>query len=180
MNNADPNSVAPKRVFLSSPHLSGLEEAYVADAFATNWVTPLGPHVDAFETEFAATVGAPYAAAVSSGTAALHLALLLAGVGTGDEVLVSTLTFVASVNQVVYVGATPAFIDSERTSWNMDPALLEEALDTRARAGRLPRAVVLVHLYGQSADLDSITAICARYGVPLVEDAAEALGATYK
>ena len=180
MNNADPNSVAPKRVFLSSPHLSGLEEAYVADAFATNWVTPLGPHVDAFETEFAATVGAPYAAAVSSGTAALHLALLLAGVGPGDEVLVSTLTFVASVNPVVYVGATPAFIDSERTSWNMDPALLEEALDTRARAGRLPRAVVLVHLYGQSADLDSITAICARYGVPLVEDAAEALGATYK
>ena len=180
MNNADPNSVAPKRVFLSSPHLSGLEEAYVADAFATNWVTPLGPHVDAFETEFAATVGAPYAAAVSSGTAALHLALLLAGVGPGDEVLVSTLTFVASVNPVVYVGATPAFIDSERTSWNMDPALLEEALDTRARAGRLPRAVVLVHLYGQSADLDSITAICARYGVPLVEDAAEALGATYR
>ena len=180
MNNADPTSVAPKRVFLSSPHLSGLEEAYVADAFATNWVTPLGPHVDAFETEFAAAVGAPYAAAVSSGTAALHLALLLAGVGPGDEVLVSTLTFVASVNPVVYVGATPAFIDSERTSWNMDPALLEEALDTRARAGRLPKAVVLVHLYGQSADLDRITAICARHGVPLIEDAAEALGATYR
>src|SRR5262245_1069135 len=179
MNNVDPNST-PKRVFLSSPHLSGLEEAYVADAFATNWVTPLGPHVDAFETEFAATVGAPYATAVSSGTAALHLALLLAGVGPGDEVLVSTLTFVASVNPVVYLGATPAFIDSERTSWNMDPALLEEALDTRARAGRLPRAVVLVHLYGQSADLDRITAICARHGVPLIEDAAESLGATYK
>jgi dTDP-4-amino-4,6-dideoxygalactose transaminase len=169
-----------KRVFLSSPHLSGLEEQFVADAFATNWVTPLGPHVDAFEVEFAAAVGARYAVALSSGTAALHLGLLLAGVGPGDEVLVSTLTFVASVNPIVYLGATPVFIDSERSSWNMDPALLEEALDARARRGRLPKAVVLVHLYGQSADLDAISAACARHGVPLIEDAAEALGASYK
>jgi dTDP-4-amino-4,6-dideoxygalactose transaminase len=170
----------PNRIVLSSPHLSGLEEHYVADAFATNWVTPLGPHVDAFEREFAAAVGAPHAVALSSGTAALHLALSLAGVGPGDEVLVSTLTFVASVNPIVYLGATPVFIDSERSSWNMDPALLEGALESRARAGRLPKAVVLVHLYGQSADLDPITAVCAHHGVPLVEDAAEALGATYR
>ena len=169
-----------KRVFLSSPHLSGLEERFVADAFASNWVTPLGPQVDAFEAEFAAAVGAQHAVALSSGTAALHLALLLAGVGPGDEVLVSTLTFVASVNPIVYLGATPAFIDSDRVSWNMDPALLEDALETRARRGRLPKAVVVVHLYGQSADLDAIATACARYDVPLVEDAAEALGGSYK
>jgi len=170
----------PNRVFLSPPHLSGLEEQYVANAFATNWITPLGPHVDEFEKEFAAAVGAEHAVALSSGTAAIHLALLLAGVGPGDEVLVSTLTFVASVNPIVYLGATPVFIDSDRASWNMDPALLEEALDVRARRGRLPRAVVVVHLYGQSADLDAIAAVCARYGVALIEDAAEALGATYR
>jgi len=171
---------AMKRVFLSSPHLAGTEEQYVADAFASNWVTPLGPHVDAFEAEFAAAVNAPYAVALSSGTAALHLALLLAGVGPGDEVLVSTLTFVASVNPIVYLGATPAFVDSERSSWNMDPALLEEALENRARRGQLPKAVVVVHLYGQCADLDPIAAACARHGVTLIEDAAEALGASYK
>lgn len=168
------------RVFLSSPHLSGTEAQYVADAFASNWVTPLGPHVDAFETEFAAAVGAPHALALSSGTAALHLALLLADVGPGDEVLVSTLTFVASVNPIVYLGATPVFIDSERSSWNMDPALLQEALADRACRGRLPKAVVVVHLYGQSADLDAIAGACSRYGVTMIEDAAEALGASYK
>jgi len=170
----------PNRVFLSPPHLSGLEEQYVANAFATNWITPLGPHVDEFEKEFAAAIGAEHAVALSSGTAAVHLALLLAGVGPGDEVLVSTLTFVASVNPILYLGATPVFIDSDRASWNMDPALLEEALDVRARRGRLPRAVVVVHLYGQSADLDAIAAVCARYGVALIEDVAEALGATYR
>src|SRR4029453_8390241 len=128
------------RIFLSPPHMTGQERAYVEEAFATNWIAPVGPHIEAFEREFCERTGAPHAVAVSSGTAALHLALLLAGVGPGDEVMVSTLTFVASVNPVVYVGATPAFIDSERTSWNMDPALLEEALETRARAGRLPGA----------------------------------------
>jgi dTDP-4-amino-4,6-dideoxygalactose transaminase len=172
--------MSPKRMFLSAPHLSGLEQEYVADAFASNWVTPLGPHVDAFEAEFAAAVRAQHAVALSSGTAALHLALLLAGVGPGDEVLVSTLTFVASVNPIVYLGATPAFIDSERTSWNMDPVLLEEALEARARRGRLPKAVVVVHLYGQSADLDAVVRACTRYGVVLIEDAAEALGALYQ
>jgi pyridoxal phosphate-dependent aminotransferase EpsN len=159
--------------------MSGLEEELVADAFASNWIAPLGPHVDAFEQEFCRAVGASHAAALSSGTAALHLALKLVGVGEGDEVLVSTLTFSASVNPILYLGATPVFIDSERDSWNMDPALLEEALKERVRAGRLPRAVLVVHLYGQSADLDVIAELCSRYSVPLVEDAAEALGATY-
>jgi pyridoxal phosphate-dependent aminotransferase EpsN len=167
-------------MFLSPPHLSGLEQQYVADAFATNWITPLGPHVDAFEREFAEVVGADHAVALSSGTAALHLALQLAGVGPGDEVLASTLTFVASVNPIVYLGARPVFIDSEASSWNMDPVLLEETLEQKARAGRLPKAVVVVHLYGQSADLDPIVAACARHEVPLIEDAAEALGTTYK
>jgi pyridoxal phosphate-dependent aminotransferase EpsN len=168
------------RIWLSSPHMSGLEEEYVADAFATNWVAPLGPHVDAFEREFAEAVGARHAAALSSGTAAIHLALILAGVGPGDEVLVSTLTFSASVNPILYQGARPVFIDAERRSWNLDPELLAEELRRRARAGRLPRAVVAVHLYGQSADLDPILAACREHGVPLIEDAAEALGATYR
>ncbi|HEX3703954.1 MAG TPA: aminotransferase class I/II-fold pyridoxal phosphate-dependent enzyme [Vicinamibacterales bacterium] len=168
------------RIHLSSPHLSGLEQSFVADAFATNWIAPLGPHVDEFEREFAAMAGARHAVALSSGTAALHLALQLAGVGRHDEVMVSTFTFAASVNPVVYLGATPVLIDSERTSWNMDPELLAAALSDRARRGSLPKAVVVVHIYGQSADLDPIQAVCQSYGVPLVEDAAEALGATYR
>ncbi|GMT98590.1 aminotransferase class I/II-fold pyridoxal phosphate-dependent enzyme [Corallococcus caeni] len=170
----------PSRIYLSSPHMGTLERGYVDDAFASNWIAPLGPHVDAFQEEFARCVGTPHALALSSGTAALHLALQLVGVGPGDDVLVSTLTFSASVNPIRYLGASPVFIDSERTSWNMDPALLEEELSMRARVGRLPRAVVVVHLYGQSADLDPIMAACDRYGVPVVEDAAEALGSTYK
>jgi len=168
------------RIYLSSPHMGGDEERFVADAFATNWVAPLGPHVDAFEREFAEAVGSAHAAALSSGTAALHLALILAGVGPGDEVLVSTLTFSASVNPILYLGATPVFVDSERGSWNMDPALLADELEARARSGRLPKAVVVVHLYGQSADLDPIVDACDRHGVTLLEDAAEALGATYR
>lgn len=168
------------RIYLSAPHLSGLEQAYVQDAFATNWIAPLGPHVDAFEEEFASLVGTKYAAALSSGTAALHLALILAGVGPGDEVLVSTLTFSASVNPIVYQGARPVFIDSEAVSWNMDPDLLAETIVRKARQGKLPKAVIPVHLYGQSADLDPILAICAAHGIPVIEDAAEALGSSYK
>lgn len=168
-----------KRMYLSSPHMGDHEAAYVAEAFATNWVAPLGPHVDAFEREFCQLVGSPHAAAVSSGTAALHLALQLVGVGAGDDVLVSTFTFSASVNPIRYLDANPVFLDSERRSWNMDPALLEQALAARARANRLPKAVVVVHLYGQSADLDPIVAACQRYGVALIEDAAEAVGTTY-
>lgn len=169
-----------ERIYLSPPHMGEREERFVAEAFATNWIAPLGPHVDAFEREFCDAVGARHAAALTSGTAALHLALQLVGVGRGDEVLVSTLTFSASVNPIRYLGATPVFIDSERASWNMDPGLLAEALRERARSGKLPKAVVVVHLYGQSADMDPILDACSQYDVPVVEDAAEALGATYK
>lgn len=168
------------RVYLSSPHMSGLEQQYIQEAFDTNWVAPLGPNVDAFEREFADLVGVKHAAALSSGTAALHLALILAGVGPGDEVLVSTLTFSASVNPIIYQGGRPTFIDSERESWNMDPDLLAETLHARAKAGKLPKAVIIVHLYGQSANLDPILDVCQEYAVALIEDAAEALGATYK
>ncbi len=157
-----------------------MEQDLIAEVFASNWIAPLGPHVDAFQNEFARTVGASQAVALSSGTAALHLAVQLAGVGPGDDVLVSTLTFAASVNPIRYVGATPVFIDSERESWNMDPELLESELARRARSGRLPRAVVLVHLYGQCADIAPIMAICRRYEIPVIEDAAEALGASYE
>jgi dTDP-4-amino-4,6-dideoxygalactose transaminase len=168
------------RIYLSPPHMSGQEEQFVREAFASNWIAPVGPQVDAFEAEFAAVVGAPHAVALVSGTAGLHLGLLVAGVSTGDEVLVSTLTFAASANPVVYVGARPTFIDSERQSWNMDPGLLCDTLAARARSGRLPKAVVLVHLYGQSADIRPIQDACHHYGVTLIEDAAEALGASYQ
>ncbi len=168
------------RIYLSPPHMSGLELQFVHEAFESGWVAPLGPQVDAFEQEFAAKVGARYALALSSGTAALHLALAHLGVGPGDEVVVSTLTFAASANPVVYQGARPVFVDSERTSWNMDPNLLEDLLKRRAQRGKLPKAVIVVHLYGQAANLEAILEICDRYGVPLIEDAAEALGATYK
>jgi sugar O-acyltransferase (sialic acid O-acetyltransferase NeuD family) len=171
---------AGSRIYLSPPHLGDEEWELVREAFASNWIAPLGPHVDAFEAEFARAVGSPHAAALSSGTAALHLALRRLGVRMGDTVFCSTLTFVASANPIVYQGATPVFIDSDETSWNMDPGLLAEELDRAARNGRLPRAVVVVHLYGQSADLDPIVAACERYGVPLVEDAAESLGARYR
>lgn len=168
------------RIYLSPPHLSGQEQKFVDDAFATNWIAPLGPHVDAFESEFCAATGASHALATSSGTAALHLALILAGVSTGDEVLVSTLTFIASANPVIYVGGRPTFIDSERVSWNMDPDLLEDTLVKRARRKQLPKAIILVHIFGQSADIDPIRAMCQYHGVTLIEDAAEALGADYK
>ena len=168
-----------QRIYLSAPHVGWRERENVQDAFDSNWIAPLGPHVDAFEREFAAAVGSAHAVALSSGTAALHLGLILAGVQPEDEVIVSTLTFSASVNPIRYLGARPVFLDSETSSWNMDPALLETLLDERAAAGRVPRAIVVVHLYGQTADLDPILAVCARHGVRVIEDAAEALGATY-
>ena len=170
----------PKRIFLSPPHMSGMEQQFVQEAFASNYVAPLGPQVDAFEQEFAQKVGSKYALALSSGTAAIHLALIHLGVGLGDEVLVSSFTFAASANPVVYQRARPIFIDSEFQSWNMDPNLLEETLRKKATTGKLPKAVIVVHLYGQCADMDSIMNICTRYEVPVIEDAAEALGANYK
>jgi dTDP-4-amino-4,6-dideoxygalactose transaminase len=160
--------------------MGDLELAYVTEAFATNWIAPLGPHVDAFESEVAAFVGVKHAAALSSGTAALHLALRALGLRYGDEVLCSTLTFSASANPIAYEGAKPVFIDSDRTTWNMDPELLRAELDDCAARGRLPRAVIAVDLYGQCADYDSIQKHCARYEVPLIQDCAEALGATYR
>jgi dTDP-4-amino-4,6-dideoxygalactose transaminase len=167
------------RIYLSSPHMGPDELGLVQEAFATNWIAPLGPHVDAFERELAARVGASHAAALSSGTAALHLAMRWLGVGRGDEVICSSLTFSATVNPVLYEGGTPVFVDSDAATWNMDPARLGEALEAGARRGKKPKAVVLVHLYGQSADLDPIVELCLQHDVPLIEDAAEALGATY-
>lgn len=169
-----------KPILLSTPHIGSQELAFVKQAFDTNWIAPVGPHVDAFEQEFCQITGAGYAAAVSSGTAALHLALQLVGVGSGDEVFCSTLTFAATANPIIYLGAKPVFIDSDRISWNMNPELLQEALQKRAYFGKLPKAVILVHLYGQSADIEPILQVCDQYNIPLIEDAAEALGATYK
>ncbi|MDM9385222.1 DegT/DnrJ/EryC1/StrS family aminotransferase [Chlorogloeopsis sp. ULAP01] len=169
-----------KTILLSTPHIGDRELEFVKEAFDTNWIAPVGPHIDAFEKEFCQVTGAGYAAALASGTAALHLALQLVGVERGDEVFCSTLTFAASANPIVYLGAKPVFIDSDRTSWNMNPNLLCEALQKRARIGKLPKAVVVVHLYGQSADIDPILNACNQYNIPLIEDAAEALGATYK
>lgn len=168
-----------ERIYLSPPHLGEREEQLVLEAFRTNWIAPLGPHVDAFEQELCAYTGAPHAVALSSGTAALHLALEALGIGAGDEVWVSSLTFAASVFPLRYVGAVPVFVDADAGSWNMDPTLFVEALHDAARRNALPRAVVLVHLYGQCADVQPIADACAAHGVLLIEDAAEALGATY-
>ena len=171
-----------ERIYLSPPHMSeeGFEETLVAEAFSSNWIAPVGPHVEAFEREFALSNGSMHAVAVSSGTAAIHLALRLLEVGAGDEVFCSTLSFVASANPVVYQGARPVFLDSEESSWNLDPALLAEALEDRARKNRLPKAVIVVDIYGQSADFEPILEACRRYEVPVIEDAAEALGAEYR
>lgn len=169
-----------KQILLSTPHMGDRELEFVKEAFDTNWIAPVGPHIDAFEQEFCQVTGASHAAALSSGTAAIHLALQLVGVESGDEVFCSTLTFAATANPITYLGAKPVFIDSDRTTWNMNPDLLREALLNRARIGNLPKAVVIVHLYGQSADINPILEACDRYEIPLIEDAAECLGATYK
>ncbi|WP_242393683.1 aminotransferase class I/II-fold pyridoxal phosphate-dependent enzyme [Anaeromyxobacter oryzisoli] len=166
------------RVYLSVPHLGEREERYVREAFASNWITSAGPQLEAFERAFAARVGRP-AVALASGTAALHLGLRLLGVGPGTEVIVSDLTFVASVNPIRYLGASPVLVDADPATWTMDPARLAEALEDRAKRGRRPRAVVVVHLFGQCADLDPILEICRRHGIPVLEDAAEALGSLY-
>jgi dTDP-4-amino-4,6-dideoxygalactose transaminase len=168
------------QILLSTPHMGDSEMEFVEEAFRTNWIAPLGPNVDAFEREIATIAGVAHAAALSSGTAAIHLALRLLGVSTGDRVFCSSFTFAASANPIVYQSAEPVFIDSEPDSWNMSPIALERAFAEARAEGWMPKAVIVVNLYGQSADFDPIIAICDQYGVPIVEDAAESLGATYK
>ena len=167
------------RILLSVPHMSGLEKAYVDEAFASNWLSTAGPNIRHFEEAFESHVGVA-SLAVASGTAAIHLGLRLLGVGPGDEVFCSTLTFAASANPIRYLGAEPVFLDSNYETWNLDPDNLKAALESRRRANGMPRAVVVVHLYGQCADMDPILEICGRYQVPVLEDAAEALGASYR
>lgn len=168
-----------KRVLLSVPHMGGAEEVYIREAFDSNWLSTVGPNLSLFEEEIGRRLGVS-GVALSSGTAAIHLGLKLLGVGAGDEVFCPTLTFAASANPIRYLGAEPVFLDSDKNTWNVDPSLLADALADRSRRNRLPRALMVVHLYGQSADMDPIRAICARYEVPIIEDAAEALGSTYK
>jgi len=165
-----------KRIFLASPMLCGREMDFVNKAVEDNWIAPLGPSVDGFEREMCEYAGAKYAVAMNSGTAAIHMALRYAGVKKGDKVFCSSLTFSASCNPIIYEGGTPVFIDSEPSSWNMSPAALEKAFEKYPS----PKAVIIVNLYGQSADFDEIMKICDRYNVPIIEDAAESLGASYK
>lgn len=168
------------RIFLSAPDIGADERALLLDAVDSNWIAPLGPHVTAFEREMAAVLGVGHAVALASGTAALHIALLLVGVRPDDEVLIPTLTFVATANAALYAGARPVFVDSEPETWNIDPDLVAEGLLSRARAGIRPAAVIAVDLYGQCCNYDRLRAACEAYDIPLVEDAAEALGATYR
>ena len=168
------------RIYLSPPHVGAEERRLLLEALESNWIAPVGPHLDLFEQEFAARLALPGAVALSSGTAALHLALHIVGVKRHDEVLTSTLTFAATANAIVYLDARPVFLDSSPNTWTMEPDLLEEELDACARRGRLPKAVMTVDLYGQCADYDRIVAACRRYEVPLIADATEALGATYR
>ena len=170
--------MTPNRIFLSPPHMTGREKIYIENAFETNWIAPLGPHVDAFEKEVAAYVGMAGGVALSSGTAAIHLGIKLLGVGQGDRVFCSSLTFSATANPIAYEGGIPVFIDSDRKTWNMSPEALQRAFEAAQKEGQLPKAVVVVDLYGQSADYDRILSICDFFGVPVLEDAAEALGAT--
>src|SRR3954470_7134319 len=170
----------PRSIPLSVPELAGNARRYLEECLDSGYVSSVGPFVDRFEREFAAYVGAPHAVACASGTAAIHLALRALDVGPGDLVLCADFTFIASVNPVAYQRAIPAFIDSETASWNLDPALLSRALDELAAEQRLPKAVIAVHILGQPADLGGIVDACARHRVPLIEDAAEALGARYR
>ncbi len=169
-----------KRIYLASPHMGGLEEVFVKEAFDTNWIAPLGANVDGFEKELSEYVGSKTGAALSSGTAAIHMALKAVGVEKGDKVFCSSLTFAASCNPIIYEGGIPVFIDSEPESHNMSPVALEKAFKAYEEKGEMPKAVIVVNLYGQSADMDKIMEICKKYNVLIIEDAAESLGATYK
>ncbi len=170
-----------KKIYLCSPHMGGGEMKYVKEAFDSNWVAPLGPNVDAFERELCAATGAKHVAALSSGTSAIHLSLIMLGVKPGDYVIGSSFTFSATVNPIAYLGATPVLVDSEPGTWNMDPELLEEAIQIVNRKSQIAnlKAIVVVHLYGMPARMKEIMAIADRYGIPVVEDAAEALGSEY-
>ena len=169
-----------KCIYLSPPHLGEKEFDFVKEAFDTNWIAPVGPHIELFEKEFCEFTGAKYAAALSSGTAAIHLALILLGISRGDEVICSAFAFAASANPIVYQSAVPVFVDSEASTWNMDVGYLQEAIQDGITKGKKPKAVILVHLYGQSADIDPIMDLCNHYNIPLIEDAAESVGAYYK
>lgn len=169
------------KIWLSSPHMGGNELKYVNEAFDANWVAPLGPNVDGFEKDLESFLNTDVKVAVlSAGTAALHLALIECGVQHGDEVICQSMTFSASANPIAYCGATPIFIDSEKNTWNMCPVALEEAIEDRVSKGKKPKAIIVVHLYGMPAKMDEITAIAEKYEIPVIEDAAEALGSTYK
>lgn len=174
------NKKQNKRIFLASPHIGNLEREFVKEAFDTNWVAPLGPNVNNFEKEVAEYVGVKHAAALVSGTSAIHLAVKLLDIKQGDLVFCSSLTFAASCNPIIYEDAEPVFIDSEYNSLNMSPVALKKAFEYYSEMGRLPKAVIVVHLYGQAANMDEIMNICNKYNVPVIEDAAESLGATYK
>jgi len=168
------------KIWLSAPHMGGKEQEYVTEAFATNWISPVGPHIAAFEEELSRYNKIGHCAALSSGTAAIHLALIILGVKRGDEVICSTFTFSGSCNPIAYQGATPVFVDSEEMTWNMDPELLEEAIEDRIKkTGKAPKAIILVHLYGMPAQIEEIMAISRKYSIPVVEDAAEAIGSEY-
>jgi len=169
-----------KKIWLSSPHMSGGEIKYVNDAFETNWVAPLGPNVNAFEKELAQYIGVKHCAALVSGTAAIHLALINLGVRSGDEVICQSFTFSATANPIVYQGATPVFVDSEAETWNIDPELLEKAIRDRINKGKRPKAIIVVHLYGMPAKINDILSIAKKYEIPVIEDAAEALGSRYE
>ena len=175
-------NMSAEKIFLSSPHMSdeGYEMKYIKEAFDSNWIAPLGENVNEFEKEFAAFVGIKAAAALNTGTAAIHMALKLAGVGEGDIVFCQSLTFSASANPIIYQNAIPVFIDSDYETWNMSPQALEAAFEKYDRLGKIPKAVVVVHLYGLSADMDKIVELCKKYDVTLIEDAAESLGTLYK
>lgn len=169
-----------KRIYLASPHMCGQEMKYIKEAFDSNWIAPLGPNVSKFEKEICEYTGAKNATALASGTSAIHLALKCLDVGPGDIVFCSTLTFSATANPIIYQGAEPVFIDSNYETWNMCPVALQKAFDDAEKCGKMPKAVLVVNLYGQSADYDKLKEICDKYNVPIVEDAAESLGATYK
>lgn len=167
-----------EKIWLSSPHMGGTEQLYVQQAFDTNWIAPLGPHVDNFEKDLMTFTGAGAAAALSSGTAAIHLALIMLGVKQGDEVICQSFTFSASANPIAYQGAIPVFVDSEIDSWNMCPIHLRKAIEARIEAGKKPKAIIPVHLYGMPANMPAIMAIANEFNIPVIEDAAEALGST--